>query len=96
MIEVENFLNINKTSDQKMIYPLEDFVSKKIITNESEDDEGYNQFCINVVTLNDELCNIKQISYPQTTTLSPRANDYSKPITTTINLIEDFLPIQDD
>lgn len=96
MLDVENLFKINKTSDQKLMIPLEDIASKKIITNESEDEEGYNQFCINGVTSNDDFCNIKQISYPNTTTLSPRANDSHKPITTTINLIDDFLPMQDD
>lgn len=42
MLEVENLLRLNKTSEQKVMIPIEDFVSKKIIS-ESED-EGYNQF----------------------------------------------------
>jgi hypothetical protein len=40
MLDVENLLRLNKTSELKMIIPIEDFVSKKIIS-ESED-EGYN------------------------------------------------------
>jgi len=95
MQEVENLLKINKTSEQKLMMPFEEFASKKIISLES-DEEGYNQCFINGTTSNDDFCNLKQISYSHTTTLSPRANEHHKPITATINLIDDFMPIQED
>lgn len=41
MLEVENLLRLNKTSEQKLMIPIEDFSSKKIMSNDSED-EGYN------------------------------------------------------
>ena len=64
---------------------------------ESGDEEGYNQSAGGIgcgtTTDNEDFSNLKHISYPHTTTMSPR-NEYHKPtaMTATINLIEDFLP----
>ena len=52
MLDVENLLRLNKTSEQKLMIPIEDFASKKIMSNESED-EGYNHFNNHGTTSND-------------------------------------------
>ena len=52
MLDVENLLRLNKTSEQKIMIPIENFASKKIMSNESED-EGYNQFYNHGATSND-------------------------------------------
>jgi hypothetical protein len=74
---------------------LAEYRSKKIIASLDSGDEwgsGGHNGGGNQTDYEGEFANVKSLSYPHTTTLSPRTND-AKPITmtATINLVDDFV-----